>query len=161
MSSPEFVVEACSGRLLAVATRCMNVGSHWSSRPHVCTGIEIVACRVGGFCSVGLLGAWAFRALTAAMSAEVVSTCAKVGFVLVEGRYRILMPAVIGSCCHAVVKFVLQTWLSVRVSTSSNRGEMTRVLQLSSACVKPADADMTSTSIAVGLDMVVSTPMMA
>ena len=66
-----------------------------------------------------------------------------------------------GSCSHAVVKLLLQTMLSDRVSTSSSRGEMTMVLQLSSACVKPADAVMTSTSIAVGLDMVVSTPMMA
>ena len=161
MSSPELVVETCSGRLLVVATRCMNVGSHWSSGPQVCTGIEIVACRVGGFCSVGLLGAWAFRALTAAISAEVASTCAKAVFVLVEGRYRILMPAVIGSCCHAAVKLLLQAWLSDRVSTRSSRGEMIRVLQLNSACVKPADADITSTSIAVGLDMVVSTPMIA
>ena len=95
------------------------------------------------------------------MSAEVASTCAKVDFVLEEGRYRILMPAMVGSCRHAVVKLLLQAWLSDRVSTSSSRGEMTRVLQLSSACVKPADADMTSTSIAVGLDMEVSTPTMA
>ena len=127
----------------------------------MCTGISIVACRVGGFCNVGLLGACVFRARVAAMSAAVASTCAKVVLVWLEGRYRILIPAVVGSDRHAVVKLVLQAWLSDRVSTSNNRGEMTRVLQLRSACVKPADADMTSTSIAVGLDMVVSTPMMA
>ena len=70
------------------------------------------------------------------------------------------MPAVLGSCCHAAVRLELQMWLSVRVSTSS-RGEMTRVLQLRSACVWPADVDMTSTSMAVGFVIVVSTPMMA
>ena len=97
MSSPEFVIEACNGRLLVAATRCMKVGSHWSNSPHVWTGIEIVACSVGGFCSVGPLGVWAFRGLTAAMSAEVATTCAKVVFVLVGGQYRILMPSVMGS----------------------------------------------------------------
>ena len=127
----------------------------------MCTGIAMVACSVGGFCSVGVLGAWFFRAFTAAISAEVAATCANVALVLVDGRYRILMPAVLGSCCHAAVRLELQTWLSARVSTSSNRGEMTSVLQLSPACVWPAAADMTSTSIAVGFDMVVSTPTMA
>ena len=80
------VVDGCSGKLLVVATRCINVGSHWSRRPHVCTGIAMVACSVGGFCSVGVLGAWFLRALTAAMSADVAATCANVVFVLVEGR---------------------------------------------------------------------------
>lgn len=111
--------------------------------------------------SVGLLGLWLLRALTAAMSAAVASTCAKRGFTLVDGRCRILMPAVVGSWCHAAVRPELLVLVSDLVSTNSSRGDTTSVLQLRSACVNPATADMTSNSIAVGLDMVFKTPTMA
>ena len=55
----------------------------------------------------------------------------------------------------------LQVGASVRVSTSSSRGEMISVLQLRAACVNPAAGDMTSRSMAVGLAMEVCTPTMA
>ena len=71
------------------------------------------------------------------------------------------MPAVEVSLFHAAVRLVLHVVLSDLVSTNNNRGEMTRELQLSSAWVKPAAADITSISIAVGLDIVLRTPMIA
>ena len=55
----------------------------------------------------------------------------------------------------------LHVGASVRVSTSSSRGEMTSVLQLKAACVNPAAGDMTSKSMAVGLDIVLCTPTIA
>ena len=96
MSSPDSEVALCSGKLLTVATLCMNAGSHWSSGPQVPNGIEMVACSVAGLRRVGVVGVWPLRARTAAMSAAVASTCAKVGFTLAEGRYRTLMPADVG-----------------------------------------------------------------
>ena len=121
----------------------------------------MVAYNVDGFLSVGLLGAWPFRALTDAMSAAVACTCAKSGLVLVDGLYLIFIPEVVGSCSQAAVRFELQVDASVRVSTSSSRGEMTIVLQHRAACVNPAVGDITSTSMAVGLAMVPCTPTIA
>ena len=95
------------------------------------------------------------------MSAAVACTCAKSGFVLVDGLYLILIPDVFGLCSQPAVRLALQVGASVRVSTSSSRGEMTSVLQLRAACVNPAAGDMTSKSMAVGLDMVLVVPMMA
>ena len=86
MSRPDSVVDGWSGSPFVVATWCINFGNHCSSKPHVCTGIDIVACSVGGFCSDGLVCCWFFRVLTAAMSAEVASTWANVVLVLEEGR---------------------------------------------------------------------------
>ena len=139
----------------------MNMGSHCSVGPHVPRGMVMVACSVGGLLSVGLLCAWPLRALTAAMSAAVACTCAKSGFVLVDGLYLILIPEVVGLCSQAAVRLALQDCASVRVSTSSSRGEMTSVLQHIAACVNPAAGDMTSTSMAVGLAIVLCTPTMA
>ena len=161
MSSPCSVVEACSGRLLVVATFCMNMGSHCSNGPRVPRGMVIVACNVGGLLSVGWLCEWLLRALTAAMSAVVAWTCAKSGFVLVDGLYLILIPEVVGLCSHDDVRLVLQVIASVRVSTRSKRGEITSVLQHREPWVCPAAGDMTSTSMAVGLAMVLCTPTMA
>ena len=95
----------------------------------------MVACNVGGLLSVGLLCVWLFRALTAAMSAAVAWTCAKSGFVLIDGLYLILIPEVFGLCAQAAVRSELQVGASVRVSTSSTQGEMTSVLQLSVVCI--------------------------
>ena len=95
------------------------------------------------------------------MSAAVAWTCAKSGLSLVDGLYLILIPDVFGLCSQAVVRFELQVGASVRVSTSSSRGERTSVLQLRAACVNPAAGDMTSSSMAVGLAMEVCTPTMA
>ena len=95
------------------------------------------------------------------MSAAVAWTCAKSGFVLVDGLYLILIPDVFGLYSQAAVRFELQVGASVRVSTSSSRGEMTSVLQLKSLCVNPAAGDMTSRSMAVGLAMELCTPTMA
>ena len=88
------------------------------------------------------------------MSAAVAATCAKVGLVFVDGRYRTLMPAVIGFLYHASVRLEFHVGASERVSTSRSLGDMTSVLQLRDACVYPAAGDMTSMSIAVGLVMV-------
>ena len=71
------------------------------------------------------------------------------------------MAADVGCRFHACVRCVVQVGASVRVSTKSSLGEMTRVLQHKSAWVCPAVADMQSNSIAVGLDMVLTTPTMA
>ena len=139
----------------------MKIGSQWSSGPHVPKGIDMVACRVAGFRRVGVVGVWPLRARTAAMSAVVASTCANVGFTLAEGRYRTLIPADVGCRFQASVRCLVQVVASVRVSTKSSFGEMTSLLQHKSAWVCPADADMQSSSIAVGLDMVFSTPTMA
>ena len=147
--------------LFVVATRCMNMGSHCSDGPHVPSGMVMVAWSVCGLLNVGLLWVWPFRARTAAMSAAVACTCAKSGFVLVDGLYRILIPDVFGLRSQAAVRLELQVVASVRVSTSSSRGEMTSVLQLRAACVKPAAGDMMSRSMAVGLAMVLCTPTMA
>ena len=95
------------------------------------------------------------------MSAVVAWTWAKSGFALDDGLYLILIPDVLGLCCQDAVRFVLQVVASVRVSTRSKRGEMTSVLQHKEAWVCPAAEDMTSTSMAVGLAMVLSTPTMA
>ena len=135
MSSPDSDVEACSGRLLVDATRCINIGSHISDGPQVPRGKVMVACRVAGLFSVGLLCVWPFRALTAAMSAAVACTCANSGFGLVDGLYLIFIPEVLGLCSQAAVRLELQVGASVRVSTSSSssRGEMTSVLQVSVA----------------------------
>ena len=95
------------------------------------------------------------------MSAAVAWTCAKSSLARVDGRYLILIPDVFGLCSQAAVRFELQVGASVRVSTSSSRGEMTSVLQLRVACVNPAAGDVTSTSMAVGLAMEVCTPTMA
>ena len=54
---------------------------------------------------------------------------------LVDGLYLILMPDVFGLYSHAAVRLELQVGASVRVATSSSRGEMTSVLQLTVACV--------------------------
>ena len=95
------------------------------------------------------------------MSAAVACTCANRGLVLEDALYLILMPDVFGFCCQAVVRLELQVDASERVSTKRSLGEMTSVLQLRAACVWPAVGDMTSTSIAVGLAMVLVVPMMA
>ena len=135
ISSPASAVKVCSGRLLAVATRCMNMGSQSSVGPHVPRGMDIVACNVGGLSLVGLLCVWLFRALTAAMSAAVACACANRGFVLVDALCRILIPEVFGLCCQAAVRLVLQAYASERVSTRGILNEMTSVLQLKAACV--------------------------
>ena len=88
------------------------------------------------------------------MSAAVAATCAKIGFVFVDGRYRTLMPAVVGFLYHASVRLEFHVGASERVSISGSLGDMTSVLQLRDACVYPAAGDMTSMSIAVGLVMV-------
>ena len=147
--------------LLVVATCCMNMGSQCSDGPHVPRGMVIVACNVGGLLSVGLLCVWPFRARTAAMSAAVAWTCANSGFVLDDGLYLSLIPDVFGLCSHALVRCELQVGASVRVSTSSSRGEIISVLQLRLACVNPAAGLITSRSMAVGLAMELCTPMMA
>ena len=92
-----------------------------------------MAWSVGGFSNVGLLAAWLFLALTAAMSAAVASTCANGDRTLQHGRYRTLIPVVVGSLCHAVVSFELHVWASERVSTSNSRGDRMSVLQHKSA----------------------------
>ena len=99
--------------LLVVATRCMNMGSHCSNGPLVPSGMVMVAWSVCGLLSVGLLWVWPFRARTAAMSAAVTCTCAKSGFVLVDGLYQTLIPAVIGLWFQAAVRFALQVGASV------------------------------------------------
>ena len=104
---------------------------------------------------------WLFRVLTAAISAAVAATCAKIGFVLVDGRYRTLIPAVFGFLYHASVRLEFHVGASERVSTNRSLGDMTSVLQLRDACVYPAAGDMTSMSIEVGLVMVFCTPTIA
>ena len=104
MSSPDSVVDICSGKLLTVATLSMKAGSHLSIGPQVPSGIVMVACSVAGLRSVGVLGVWPLRARTAAISEAVTCTCAKVGFTLADGLYRSLIPAVVGFCFHAVVR---------------------------------------------------------
>ena len=111
----------------------MNMGSHCSDGPHVPSGMEMVACSVGGLSMLGLVNVWLFRALTDAMSAAVAWTCAKSGGVLADGLYRILMPEVAGLSCQAVVRLVLQVDASERVSTNKSLGESTSVLQLKDA----------------------------
>ena len=110
----------------------MNVGSQCSSGPRVPIGMEMVACNVGGSCIVGLLSARPLLALTAAMSAAVVSTCAKGFLIWHDGRYRTLIPEFVGSTFQAVVRLVDQVRVSVRVSIRMRRGDMTTELQLRS-----------------------------
>ena len=69
------------------------------------------------------------------MSAAVAATCAKIGFVFVDGRYRTLMPAVVGFLYHASVRLEFHVGASERVSISRSLGDMTSVLQLRDACV--------------------------
>ena len=104
------------------------MGSQCSDGPHVPRGMDIVACSVGGLSSVGVLCAWFFRALTAAMSAAVACTCANRGLVLADALYRILIPDVLGFCCQAAVRLVPQVDASERVSTRRSLGEMISVL---------------------------------
>ena len=92
--------------------------------------MDMVACRVRGLSIVGLLYVWLFRALTAAMSAAVACTCAKSGFVVVDGLYRIFVPEVEGLSCQAVVRLELHVDAPERVSTNNSLGERTSVLQL-------------------------------
>ena len=122
------------------------------------SGIVMVACSVGGLRIDGFVGAWPFRALTAAMLAAVACTWAKGCLVKEDGRKRTLRPAVAGSCCHAAVRLEHHVMLSDLVSISMRRGEMSNELQLRHPCTWPAAADMQSSSRAVGLDMVFITP---
>ena len=86
MSRPVSAVDLCKGKLLAAATVSIKDGSHCSSGPHVPSGKEIVACKVGGSWSEGLLVVRPFLALTVAISAAVASTCAKGFLICDDGR---------------------------------------------------------------------------
>ena len=143
------------------ATLSMNVGNQCSSGPHVPNGMEMVACSVGGSCNVGLLSVRPFLALTAAMSAAVVSTCANACLIRDDGRYRTLIPELVGSVFQAVVRLAVQVRVSDRVSIKISRGDITTELQLRWPCVWPAPVVMQSNSIAVGLAMVCSQPTIA
>ena len=71
------------------------------------------------------------------------------------------MPEVVGLSCQAVVRLELHVDASYRVSTSSSLGDKTSVLQLRDPWVCPAVGDITSTSMAVGLVMVLCRPTIA
>ena len=135
MSRPRSDKVLWSGRLVEDATLSMKLGSHCSIGPHVPTGMEIVACNVGGSCMVGLLSARPLLALTAAMSAAVVSTCANGFLIWLDGRYRTLIPEFVGSAFQAVVRLAVQVDVSDRVSIRISRGDMTTELQLRSPCI--------------------------
>ena len=144
--------------LVVDATLSMKVGSQCSSGPHVPTGMDMVACNVGGSCIVALLSERPLLARTAAMSAAVVSTCAKGFLIWHDGRYRTLIPELVGSAFQAVVNLAVQVRVSDRVSIRIRRGDITTELQLRWPCVWPAPVEMQSNSIAVGQAIVCSQP---